>query len=382
MKQILNTLKAMFSFFFQQTGSGEMPKALNDKLSFLISYFFEIGIRGKLVLKSIEQGWNSHVKSFASPVIKSYRHKIALSQTGLKTIRAKLLEPLEDIVHRYAAYLKPALDKATMVIIKRYDEMELLKKYKENERIQAYVNLEAIKAGLKTIPAIATFLDGILALIVTFLIISIGETFLSISSIDALGIPWTLLSGVICFLFSSLIGVGCHFFGAALSHKNYLHAIISFFSALAMTVFIIALRYQVTEPEDNQYQHELLALANFITLGFGLLMAERVNRYRPYFKAKALITVLTKEIDGLTKMLTLKDCEIENTKGEYISIALQQAYGYVDDLQVEDQRLEEILATNQSDLNAYLNTIECWEKQGIAALNASYLNGQNQQPFL
>jgi len=364
---------------FRQSVSGQMPRALFSQLLISKSSIFKKGIKGDKNDQSLLDKWSSQVKAYCSRNIGATKSKVAQFLSEIKVITLKLSQSFEDVVIQIATELRPARDNVIMAIVNRYDHLDKILRTKNDERLNAFVHLNAITemhGGF--VPSKKTIWDFMISMVILALFISGMEAAFSFEAVDALGIPWTPLSILICFAFGILVAVSCHFFGEAMANRDYLFAILSASCAFAVTLFVIYLRSHAPDL-DGEIQHGLLAMANFVTLGVGLLLSVRVNKYRPYFDALDTTIELSSEVDELNKAVGLRDLEIENTKAAYIALAHQRAHQRIEGLHAEIAPLEIALATEQAHLNNQLQVMQNWENEGIAALNNSFSDGKNQR---
>lgn len=405
MKKLLTKIRAIFSGLFTsgEIRLGKLPSELRTELTSFHKKAYEWAVRGKEYTLELSDQFKFKIRAYISPKLNALNMKIEDHKNHIRSLTLTLQKPFEEILKKHVAYLKPLCDEAVIAIHEKHGRFTELLNSAKNDRIAELTNLEVIKSIMKVIPSQKTFFDSVRAMIAFFILIATGEIFLSFDAMDALGVKWTLASFLLCVVFSICLAVSCHFFGHALANHNKKGAFFSLSVGILMTIFIMLLRAgasqadapQIQEPntgenyilvssqqtspniDDKNDHHILLGLGNILMLFFGLILSERVNRNRPYFKSVAKISSLGDIIDELGHKITLKPIELQNAKNAYTALAVQKTHEEIRQNEAALKEHNAILAKTEANRNALLNTMECWEKETANAIKAAYIQGKN-----
>lgn len=355
----------------------EMPHSLCEILFQLRTQMYEKGLRLKNYAVEVQSKWTSGIKAHFAPETGQFQQSISKMQADIKDAENRLARPFEEKLAQAKAFLMPDLHIALQKIIDSYDQMEQVFKAKLNERLNAASNLDAIKRRMKYVPARETILDSVKAVIITILAIAGIEAFFSFDAIDAIsGLP-AFMSYLVCFGFSCTVGLCAHLFGYYMSLNNRPRAIAAVIAGTGMVGLIIYLRFAAPETAGS-VGNGVLTLANIVTYGVGLLLALRVNKFRPYFKAKVHLQRITEEVDALKKKIDRREREVAAKKEEFEYVAKQDVYDNDNMLRDRKTRLAIDFVTATSALGALIDRMKTWEAEGIADLKISFQAGRDQ----
>ena len=340
-------------------------------------------------ITALENEWAAQVREYEQSKLSPIDSQLGQLNKIAQNLDLKLAEPFEEKLNIVAASLLAAKNAKELQIKKKYENNDEKLQNKTHEKKEAILALDDAKGLLRFLPARATLLDSKGALIGSVIVTGVLEAAFSFEAMDNLGIPWGSISMLAGLAFSGLIGLGCHFFGQALARRNYLYAGISSMASTSVLGLLILLRHHsaglIDVPNDgviytSLHQNEdgimnkngLLAIANTITLVFGMLLGERVNRYRYYFNSKETLKKAGEDIDTLNHQNFLKDTQMSMNGEEHTALAYQIAHQQDAESRSRLLGVKQQIAELEAKRSGLVKRFKEWELMGHAALKASF----------
>lgn len=371
----------------------KMPRMLCGTLLNLKSLAYSQGLADGLAGKAsncedldVLSSWKGNVTAFTIQLVAKDKKTLASANVQFENVSILLNQSWESRTKKFAAQMVEKWATANEEVLLRYGEVQAKITSTRNAQKNAH---EALYAEIQklggTPPSARSFMDGTTAIRATIILNTVLETILSYPALDAHGIPMGALSILICLVFGILLGLSCHQFGAACAEDHKLSQLSWLGVAVSIVVIVIGIRATAPPPIDPATEHmdsTLLAFLNVILLIVGLLLGERVNRYREYFKAVEQVEQIPVKLDELATKETLKEEELQHVNDKFDGIVVLQANEEIKELQSKRSHAEVLIAESTAKIEIINNLCTSWISEGLAELKTAYQKGYSQSPYL
>ncbi|MBI1183600.1 hypothetical protein GC194_04980 [bacterium] len=379
----LNLISQLKSTAFGLLGLGTLPRRLRRECSDIRTETYQNSLNGINNNGAQKKLWLSRVNEYRCRMTHPIRCQIETLNAKLSKVLELEKRPFKVLLKKYAALLQKPLNEALNEIERKFNQLTYQLAYLKNKYVTRLTMLESIVRNMRhSAPSKKTFWDKSIALIIFFLGLSTIEATFSFSAIDAyFDKIWSILSWLICFGLSSSIGIGVHFFGVEYATRNYFRASIAAIMPLLVIGFIISLRSMAPNVIDVE-QQIILGLANIIFYGIGLLISERVNRYRLYFNLVAELEPLPYAIDLTEHTIALKPMVIERTISDFNARAYTNTYQEIDNILEQNASINSDIGLENAKLESINDICNHWIDGGYAEFDAALESGLSKRKNL